>query len=440
MVAGLRLLFLLKQVPVIKPVIKPITKIVFFLIFIMGSTILPQVVSSPNAAKTNQPPAITNGKKPLNQLRNSMAAYSTRSWLPTKWLRDRVKASLGFAVTSDYFKKEEVLSLLGGGIGYGAIAQELRAFNAKESAIRLTNPTQAQGGCPDVPGVPLSNPIKLDTMTIPAQIFTIQGTGCAYAGGEGNALTLLGADVALYLSYSVFSNLFWVRSGVKRSIVIPNAYTARIRYTGETKDIAVSGLKDPQTNNPILSIGADILIDSTAYTRHSGFIYEVPFMIGMNVIYNERGTMYFGMGAALNIASYTINTKGSMNSTIIADGKKIDMSGEAFEDVINTTNAMASSLIFAIGGEYRFYNRMAFFVEFNWSKGGAAAHKSGTTAEPGKKYASDVLAANVLDQVSPKGAIAKVLQTKTNPNGARTLDGIQYGYQLRWLVGINYVL
>lgn len=436
MVVRLRLLFLLKQVPVIKQ----ITKTVFFLIFIMSSAILPQ----DKVAKTSQPPTTTGAaieKKPLNQLRNSMAAYSTRSWLPTKWLRDRIKASLGFAVTSDFFKKEGVLSLLGGGIGHGAIAQELRAFNAKESAIKLTNPSQAQGGCPDVPGVPLSNPIKLDTMTIPAQIFTIQGTGCAWAGGEGNALTLLGADIALYMSYSVFSNLFWVRGGVKRSIVIPNAYTARIRYTGETNDIAVSGIKDPQTNNPILSIGADILIDSTAYTRHSGFIYEIPFMIGMNVIYNERGTMYFGMGVALNITSYTIETKGSMNLTMIADGKKIDRSGDTYEDVINTTNAMAPGLIFAIGGEYRFYNRMAFFVEFNWLKGGAVAHKSGTIAEAGKQYASDVLAANVLDRVSPQGGtIAKVLQTKTNPNGARTLDGSQFGYQLRWLVGINYVL
>lgn len=434
--ARLRLLFLLKQVPVIKQ----ITKIVFSLIFIMSSAILPQGISSPNVAETNQPTPATTGttteKKPLNQL----AAYSTRSWLPTKWLRDRVKASLGFAVTSDYFKKEGVLSLLGGGIGRGAIAQELRALNAKESAIKLTNPSQAQGGCPDVPGVPLSDPIKLDTMTIPAQIFTIQGTGCAWAGGEGNALTLLGTDIALYMSYSVFSNLFWVRGGVKRSIVIPNAYTARILYTGETNDIAVSGVKDPQTNNPILSIGADILIDSTAYTRHSGFIYEIPFMIGMNVIYNERGTMYFGMGVALNITSYTVETKGSMNLKMIADGKKIDQSGETFEDVINTTNAMATGLLFAIGGEYRFYNRMAFFVEFNWLKGGAAVHKSGTTAEAGKKYASDVLAANVLDRVSPQGAIAKVLQTKTNPSGARTLDGSQFGYQLRWLIGINYVL
>ena len=435
MVVRLRLLFLLKQVPVIKQ----ITKIVFFLI-IMNSAILPQVISSPNAAKTSQPPA-TIAKKPLNQLRdNKMTSYSTRSWLPTKWLRDRVKASLGFGVTSDFFKKEGVLSLLGGGIGYGAIAQELSAWNAKESAIKLTNPSQAQGGCPDAPGVPLSNPIKLDTMTIPAQIFTVQGTGCAWAGGEGNALTLLGADIALYLSYSFFSNLFWVRGGLKRSIVVPNAYTARIRYTGETNDIAVSGLKDPQTNDPILSIGADILIDSTAYTRHSGFIYEIPFMIGMNVIYNERGTMYLGMGVALNIASYTIETKGSMNSTVIADGKKINL-GETYEDVINTTNAMSPGLLFAIGGEYRFYNRITFFVEFNWLKGGAAAHKSGTTAEAGKRYASDVLAAQVLDQASPQGgAIAKALQTKTNPNGARTLDGIQYGYQLRWLVGINYVL
>lgn len=436
MVVRLPLLCLLKQVPVIKQ----ITKIVFFLVFIMNSAILPQAISSPNVAKTNQPPATTTSKKPLNQLRNSMASYSTRSWLPTKWLRDRVKASLGFGVTSDYFKKEGVLSLLGGGIGYGAIAQELSAWNARESAIKLTNPSQAQGGCPDVPGVPLSNPIKLDTMTIPAQIFTVQGTGCAWAGGKGNALTLLGADIALYMSYSVFSNLFWVRGGLKRSIVVPNAYTARIRYTGETKDIAVSGLKDPQTYSPILAIGADILIDSTAYTRHSGFIYEIPFMIGMNVIYNERGTMYLGMGMALNITSYTIDTKGSMNSTVIADGKKIDLS-ETYEDVTNTTNAMAPSLIFAIGGEYRFYNRMAFFVEFNWSKGGAAVHKSGTTPEAGKKYASDVLAAQVLDRLSPQGgAIAKVLQTKTNPNGARTLDGSQLGYQLRWLVGINYVL
>lgn len=429
MVVRLRLPFLLKEVPVIKQ----ITKTVFFLIFIVNSAILAQ----DQVAKTNQPSA-TIVKKPLNQLRNSMAAYSTKSWLPTKWLRDRVKASFGFAMTSDFFKKEGVLGPLGGGIGYGAIAQELSAWNAKESAIKLTNPSQAQGGCPDVPGVPLSNPIKLDTMTIPAQIFTIQGTGCAWAGGEGNALTLLGADIALYLSYSVFSNLFWVRGGLKRSIVIPNAYTARIRYTGETKDIAVSGLKDPQTNNPILSIGADILIDSTAYTRHSGFIYEVPFMIGMNVIYNERGTMYLGMGMAFNIVSYTIETKGTMNSTVIADGKKIGL-GEKYEDVINTTNAMATSLIFAIGGEYRFYNRMAFFVEFNWSKGGAVAHKSGTTAEAGKRYASDALAAQVLDRVS-QGAIAKVLQTKTNPNGARTVDGSQFGYQLRWLVGINYVL
>ena len=435
MVVRLPLLFLLKQVPVIKQITKIV--LVFFLIVIMSLPILPQVISSPNVTEKTQPPA-TTAKKSLNQLRNSMASYSTRSWLPTKWLRDRVKASLGLGVTSDYFKKEGVLSLLGGGIGYGAIAQELSAWNAKESAIKLTNPTQAQGGCPDVPGVPLSNPIKLDTMTIPAQIFTIQGTGCAWVGGEGNALTLLGADIALYMSYSVFSNLFWVRGGLKRSIVVPNAYTARIRYTGETKDIAVSGLKDPQTNNPIPAIGADILIDSTAYTRHSGFIYEVPFMIGMNVIYNERGTMYFGMGVALNIVSYTVDTKGSMNSTVIADGKKIDL-GETYEDVTNTTNAMAPSLIFAIGGEYRFYNRMAFFVEFNWSKGGAATHKSGTTAEAGKKYASDVLAANVLDQVS-QGAIAKVLQTKTNPNGARTIDGSQFGYQLRWLVGINYVL
>ncbi len=356
----------------------------------------------------------------------------------------------GFSYASDYFNQSYFLPM-SVGLGRGGAKEEVARLNAKEQEVKDiyggsppagVNPTFAQGGCPDVGTSMSSTSIEqgTNTVNIPTQYISIEGRGCAVSSASGSSLGLSGIEFDFSAQYEYLPWLFF-RTGLTIGIPFPIRYSAGFQYSGDVNDIKVGPGLVNANGDPIGSVGAEVLVNSKAVVKYSGYHIQLPLVAGINLYQDKETSFYWAWGFNFSHASFVREVNGAQQITIKT--KLSDDSPPSMGDYQTVKNEdridFAPGLLTIMGVRRRIQDNMFFYVEFRWHVGGSANIKTrGTQRRKNGNYASDTVAANFLESAFP-GSVPQALQSPEARGGGRTANGLSLAYDMRLFFGITYL-
>lgn len=173
------------------------------------------------------------------------------------------------------------------------------------------------------------------------------GTACS-ATGDGSSVSLNGIDIGLKVQYDINSWLF-VRSGGNYILGLKNTYNI---------------------SNSIVNTG--VTIDTKSTMTNTGSIIEIPALLGINLISNDKGTLYFAGGIAYNIGQYDV--------TVSATQTRSAGTATTYHDVTNTTKLNQLGVMWLVGGKTKITDSITLFgdVKFMSAAGVGEGKVTGT--------------------------------------------------------------
>ncbi len=371
-------------------------------------------------------------------------------------IQNGIRFGLGFGYNQDYLNQSKRLSILANYFGNGGLEQDHKSRSALEDVFSEegTGLSQELGGCPDTPFIleapkPISGPGIPEGTAIDPVFSKFLSSSCSANNGTGTGASLNGFEIDLNVQYNLFPWLF-LKTGFTFGLTIPLEYSIFSNLEGGfDKEISV-GVYDEDTragdavhsngeriilNELSPSIENLVIFDSTTNLRFSGYHFQLPILIGLNLFKNDVSSFYFLGGVSISFARLT---KEISSNHILREGDSLFVRFE-LENVRNNINAISVGLLWGLGGEYEIYENVSLYAEVRFLKNIVSnAEVSGTEKVEGQKYASDALEAEFIESMD-RGSIAKPLQSASSDIGGNTTDILNLD-NIRWLVGTTYRL
>ncbi len=373
----------------------------------------------------------------------------------------------GLGLNGNYFN-QDYFATMAVALGNGAIREEVARLDAKEQEVKdiyapgtppaNENPSQLEGGCPDIDAIIKEN-IAIDDAdaagdgagdagastnpTVTRQHISVNGRGCAVSSSSGDSIGLLALELDFVAQYDYLPWLFF-RAGLTVGIPFPISYSVGLQYTGETanQEINVTGLSDGTDAIPAIDVG--VFANSKAKVSYYGYHIQIPFLVGMNLYSDKDSSFYWAMGITASFSAFFREVTANQEISIeISRNETKPLNNESYEKVVNVDRVNTLSLgtlglMKVMGARRRIQDNLFFYVEFRWlTAGSTKVQTKGTKKEAGKSYANETAAAILLDTVFP-GSVAKALNSSGDAQGGRTSNGLDLSYDMRILIGLTY--
>ena len=259
--------------------------------------------------------------------------------------------------------------------------------------------------------------------------------------GSGGALTMDGVNLDGQILYHIFPWLF-ARVGFTVDIPVPVEYSVGADY----------GIK-------AVSDGPDVAsFSQQASYRVEGLDFEVPVMLGFNLVSLGQFSVYGVIGASFTFGGYreTFSASDTLNLTSEASDElktALDLVGivsKSYENVINEYGAFQVGLHWLFGFKYKIKKTISIFAEMKWLNSASLLTIQGTQelTEGGEGGVKDNDAAHrgtLLGEALNDAGTSNETRVRTLGSGARAVAAnasvagtLTRTYQARWVVGVTY--
>ena len=258
--------------------------------------------------------------------------------------------------------------------------------------------------------------------------------------GSGDALTMDGVNLDGQILYHIFPWLF-ARVGFTVDIPVPVEYSVGADY----------GIK-------AVSDGPDVAsFSQQASYRVEGLDFEVPVMLGFNLVSLGQFSVYGVIGASFTFGGYretfsasdTLNLTSEASDDMRAAFNSGNIGSKSYEKVINEYGAFQVGLHWLFGFKYKIKKTISIFAEMKWLNSASLLTIQGTQElTEGGEGVSNADAAHrgtLLGQALNDAGTSNETRVRTLGSGARAVAAnasvagtLTRTYQARWVVGVTY--